>query len=224
MRAAGWAASERRRRHTALAQATWLRGRAAARAAAWSATAEWWKAFAASSHRRMVWRVGRGRGGAAAAEAAKKEAAALRAKRPAGDEADRARRKAMRGTAAEEAARAAIASPRTGVRGRPSAAEPPSAERLLAAGALQARVAAMGDDERQAWAAGTGVEEVQAERARRAQLMRDGAAGARAAAGRIASAWGSGVGERREAGGGGEGAEGGGRKRPRGLAGGETIL
>ena len=49
-------------------------------------------------------------------------------------------------------------------------------------------------------------------------------AGARAAAGRIASAWGSGVGERREAGGGGEGAEGGGRKRPRGLADDETIL
>ena len=48
--------------------------------------------------------------------------------------------------------------------------------------------------------------------------------GARAAAGRIASAWGSGVGERREAGGGGEGAEGGGRKRPRGLADDETIL
>ena len=102
--------------------------------------------------------------------------------------------------------------------------EPPSAERLLAAGALQARVAAMDDDERQAWAAGTGVEEVQAERARRAQLVRDGAAGARAAAGRIASAWGSRAGERRAAGGSGEGAEGGGRKRPREPAGGGTIL
>ena len=55
---------------------------------------------------------------------------ALRAKRPAGDDADRARRKAMRGTAAEEAARAAIASPRTGVRGRPSEEEPPSAVQL----------------------------------------------------------------------------------------------
>ena len=149
---------------------------------------------------------------------------ALRAKRPAGDDADRARRKAMRGTAAEEAARAAIASPRTGVRRRSSEEAPPSAERLLAAGALQARVAAMDDDERQAWAAGTGVEEVQAERARRAQLVRDGAAGARAAAGRIASAWGSRAGERRAAGGSGEGAGGGGRKRPREPAGGGTIL
>ena len=82
----------------------------------------------------------------------------------------------------------------------------------------------MSEDERQAWAAGTSVEAVQAERARRARLVSDGAAGARAAAGRIARAWGSGVGEKREASERGEGAEGGVRKRPRGLAGGGTIL
>ena len=59
--------SERRRRREALAKVEWLHGRGTARAAAWSATVEWWKAFAASSHRRMLWRVKRGRGGAAAA-------------------------------------------------------------------------------------------------------------------------------------------------------------
>ena len=74
----------------------------------------------------------------------------------------------------------------------------PSAERQLAADALRARVATMSEDERQAWAAGTSVAAVQAERARQARLVSDGAAGARAAAGRIAREWGSGVGEKNE--------------------------
>ena len=51
----------------------------------------------------------------------------------------------------------------------------------------------MSEDERQAWAEGTSVTAVQAERARQARLVSDGAAGARAAARRIACEWGSGV-------------------------------
>ena len=49
--------------------------------------------------------------------------------------------------------------------------------RIEVVAALRARVALMSDDERQAWAAGTSVAEVQAERARRERLVSDGAAG-----------------------------------------------
>ena len=64
----------------------------------------------------------------------------------------------------------------------------------------------------------------QAERARQARLVSDGAAGARAAAERIARGWGGEGGEKRAASERGEGAAGGVRKRQLGLAGGETIL
>ena len=64
----------------------------------------------------------------------------------------------------------------------------------------------------------------QAERARQARLVSDGAAGARAAAERIARGWGGGEGGKRAASERGEGAAGDVRKRQRGLAGGETIL
>ena len=80
------------------------------------------------------------------------------------------------------------------------AAEPHSVERQQAVAALQARVALMSDDERQAWAAGTSVAEVQAERARRERLVSDGAAGARIVAAHIAREWEVGVGGKRAAG------------------------
>ena len=70
-------------RRAARDQLEWLHGRAKVKAAAWQATAEWWQAYAASSHRRMLWRTRnarterrggcgqglRGRGGATRQEA-----------------------------------------------------------------------------------------------------------------------------------------------------------
>ena len=63
---------------TARHQLEWLHGRAKATATAWQATAEWWQAYAASSHRRMLWRTRKARKGAAAAAKACEAAAALR--------------------------------------------------------------------------------------------------------------------------------------------------
>ena len=60
-------AQERTRRQTARDQLEWLYGRAKAKATAWQVTVEWWQAYAASSHRRMLWRTRKARKGAAAA-------------------------------------------------------------------------------------------------------------------------------------------------------------
>ena len=69
----------------------------ATEAASAKSTAEWWKAYAASSHRRMLFRTRKARKGAAAAAKACEAAATLRSKRPATDDGERERRRQMRG-------------------------------------------------------------------------------------------------------------------------------
>ena len=122
----------------------WLHGRAKARATAWQATVEWWKAFAASSHRRMLFRTRAARKGAAAAAKASEAAAARRAKRPAADDGERERRRQMRGTAEEEAAEAAIAPP------RPAAPAPRKKRAMATWGAANEAVLARIDESRRA--------------------------------------------------------------------------
>ena len=137
-------ARERARRQAARGQLEWLHGRAKARATAWQATVEWWKAFAASSHRRMLFRTRAARKGAAAAAKASEAAAARRAKRPAADDGERERRRQMRGTAEEEAAAAAIAPP------RPATSAPRKKRAMVTWGAANEAVLARIDESRRA--------------------------------------------------------------------------